>query len=198
MGSEAGDMVSGFFANLKDGTVAADKIKGAISSAVRFCKKHDFDQSLIQSLPAALPKAPSDRGSFDVFLWGQLDSESKALLARLAESIASGTQANTECIQKVETAKRELESAQANSEVCQNNLKQCQVDVKEAEVAHSKAGKAVAQLAPEMKALEKELAAAKSELAALAEGPLKVYKDVLEFTPQVASAAAQEEAPAAE
>merc|ERR1719210_2638186 len=180
---------------LKSGEMPAGEAKDGIKKIEKLGKDFGFDMSLLQTVPRAFAKAPSDRGSFDDLVMSQVEAEFQKHLATLIDELANGEPAMKDRAAKVEAASNEHAQALASEEAAKTAKEASRTEQKEAETGHKAMLKAQQQAASDMRTASAGVKAAKAELMQLDEGALAAFKELLEFTeiPPPAPVPAQEE-----
>jgi len=196
-------VVTESFLPCKEGSLAGPA-KTAIAEVAKLGSENNFDSALLSSLPSALGKAPSDRGSFDETVVTQVANEFKDIEAKLDAFLAEAAPGKAQREAKVTEAKAVADAAVAKKAACEDSLKTAKAAEKEATDAQKAAVKAVKSYGPEMKEVSAALADAKESLADFEEGPLASFKELLEKSnvvpeepPAEAPVVEEEPAPAA-
>jgi hypothetical protein len=167
---------------IKSGEMPAAEAQDGIKKIEKLGKDLGFDASLLQTVPAAFAKAPSDRGSFDDLVMSQVEAEFKKHLATLTDEFANGEPAMKDRAAKVEAASNEHAQALAFEEAAKTAKEASRTEQKEAETEHKAMLKAQQQAASDLRAASAGVDAAKAELTELDEGALAAFKELLEFT----------------
>eukprot|EP00441_Pelagodinium_beii_P043122 CAMPEP_0197649992 /NCGR_PEP_ID=MMETSP1338-20131121/30678_1 /TAXON_ID=43686 ORGANISM="Pelagodinium beii, Strain RCC1491" /NCGR_SAMPLE_ID=MMETSP1338 /ASSEMBLY_ACC=CAM_ASM_000754 /LENGTH=367 /DNA_ID=CAMNT_0043224325 /DNA_START=54 /DNA_END=1157 /DNA_ORIENTATION=- len=188
-------VVAESFQPAKEGTVAGS-LKTAIAEVAKLGKENHFDAALLSSLPSALGKEPSARGSFDETVVNQIANEFKEIETKLNTLLTEAAPAKEARQAKVTEAAATAAAAATKKASCEEAAKAAKSAEKEAIAAQKEAQKAVKSLGPEMKEVASSLAEATESLAEFQEGPMAVFKELLEKS-KVVPEPAVEEAPAA-
>lgn len=196
-------VVTECFLPCKEGTLAGPA-KTAIAEVAKLGSENNFDSALLSSLPSALGKAVSDRGSFDETVVSQVGTEFQAIEAKLDAFLAESAPGKVQRQEKVTQAQSAADAAVAKKAACEEALKAAKAAEKEATEAQKVAAKAVRSHGPEMKEVSAALADTKQSLADFEEGPLASFKELLEKSnvvpeepPAEAPVVEEEPAPAA-
>jgi len=167
---------------LKSGEMPAAEVRDGAKTIQNLGKDLDFDMSLLQTVPTALAKAPSDRGSFDNVVISQIDAEFQKCLAKFTDELANGEPAKKERAAKVEAASNEHAQALASEEAANTAKEAARTAHKEAETEHTAQLKAQQQSASDRDIASGVVDAARAELTEFDEGPFAAFKELLEFT----------------
>merc|ERR1712190_214963 len=170
------------FVPIKEGSVAGPVAKKCIQELQAFAKDSVMDPSMVASLPAALSKAPGERGSFDGMVLQQLEEELGKKIKTFEDLVTNGEKEKADRAAKVDSQKAALESARAHEAASEEKQAKCKDEIAEAKAAHKAAKQAVAQFGPDMKQVEKDVADAKAEYESFTGGPSAAYKELLEYT----------------
>jgi len=189
-------VVAESFLPAKEGNVTGS-LKSAIAEVAKLGKENHFDAALLSSLPSALGKEPKDRGSFDETVVNQIANEFTQIEAKLTTLLTEAAPAKEARQAKVTEAKAASDAATAKKASCEEALKAARAAEKEALTAQKEAAKALKSFGPEMKEVTAALEGAKESLSEFQEGPLSVFKELVEKSKVVPEPAA-EEAPATE
>jgi len=188
---------------IKRGDMPAAEVKDGIKKIEKFGKDLGFDMSLLQAVPTALAKSPTDRGSFDDVVMSQIEAEFQKCLVTFTNDLANGEPAKKDRAAKVEATSSEHARALASEEAAKTAKEAALTAHKEAETEHKTLLRAQEQGTNDFGNASAAVNAAKSELMEFDEGPLAAFKELLEFTeiPPLAAVPAPEEqelAPTAE
>merc|ERR1719361_1182755 len=123
-----------------------------------------FDMSLLQAIPTAFAKSPSDRGSFDDIVMSQIEAEFQKCLAKFTDELANGEPAKKDLAAKVEAASSEHAQALASEEAANTAKEAARTAHKEAETEHKALLKAQQQGSSDLDKASAGVDAAKSEL----------------------------------
>jgi len=167
---------------LKSGEMPAAEVQDGIKKIEKLGKDFGFDMSLLQTVPAAFAKAPSDRGSFDKVVMSQMEAEFQKRLATFTDDLANGALAKRDRAARVEAASSEHAQALASEEVAKTAREAARMAQKEAETEHKALLKAQQQGTSDLDKASAGVDAAKAELTEFDEGPLAAFKELLEFT----------------
>lgn len=171
-------MLKDTYAPLKEGSVVGAATKKLVTALVQVGKSLSFDASLIDSLPAALKKAPDARGMFDGIVLKQYEDGFAKRIAELDQLLAEGApakEARAAAVLDAQTAKDGAEEQKRTSTVA---LQEAQKAVKEGEAKLKTAKKAVGDLAPELEEAKMNFENASARLAAFREGPLAAFTEL--------------------
>merc|ERR1712039_21896 len=102
------------FVPIKEGSVAGPVAKKCIQELEAFAKDSLMDASMVASLPAALAKAPGERGSFDGMVLQQLEEELGKKIKTFEDLVTNGDKEKADRAAKVDSQKAALESARAH------------------------------------------------------------------------------------
>merc|ERR1719264_579772 len=108
------------FGPLKNGETPAAQVQDGIKKVQKLAKDLGFDMSLVQTVPAALAKAPSERSSFNNVVIEQIETEFNKCMATFTEELANAEPAKKERADKVEAASNEHAQALASEEAAKN------------------------------------------------------------------------------
>jgi len=167
---------------LREGTLAAEKTQDTIAALVSLGKELSFDSTLLSAAPRALPKPPSERGSFDTMVFHQVECEFSKRMSELDEMIAKGELAKNERAAKVDMAASEVMSMTEAEEASRAELEAANTALRDARAAWSRSAKALRNLGPEVKQAEVELQCARTALEDMRQGPLEAFKELLNYT----------------
>lgn len=181
------------FAPLRDGNT--EDVKSKLAELVKVGTAFSFESSLMCSLPAALSKTPSSRGSFDTMVISQVEEEINKKIAGLTEALAAGEPGKTAAADKVSSASVELVAASERDASCKAELEAARAAHKEVEGALKTAQKGLKDFEPDMKKASKAFDAATANHEQLKSGPLAAYTELLELS-NAPPPAVEEEAPA--
>jgi len=183
------------YSPLKNGELPAGEVPDGIKNIGKLGKELGLDASLLQTVPAALAKAPSNRGSFDNVVMSQLEAELQRCLVALTDELASGEPAKKERAAKVEAATIEHAEAVTAEEAAKAAKEALRTGVKDAETEHQALMKTQQQAARDMAAASAKVDTAKGELKEINEGPLAAFKELFDLTEIPPPAPAPEEQP---
>lgn len=168
------------FTACKEGTLEAGALKSAIAEVCKLGKELELDNAMIHSLPSALGKAPSARGSFDELVVQQMETQLSEHKAKLTAQLEAGAATRQGFDDKVAAAQAAMDAATATQTSMEEALKTAQGAEKEAGKAAQTATKAVKKFLLEMKSMDTDLAEAKKALEDYASGPMAAFKELLE------------------
>jgi len=180
---------------IKEGSAEPAKVKEGLATVVRVAKDFSVDRTLLESLTSAASKAPGDRGSFDILVLQQLDSEFQRCMAALEETIANAEPTKKEREEKVTEAAAKVEEAKSAVQESRASLEAAKTAQGQALAAKREASKALQQCGPEIKQAGVKVESAKASLEDFRGGPVAAYKALLEYTLAVPEQA-KPEAPA--
>jgi len=170
------------FGPLKNGETPAAQVQDGIKKVQKLAKDLGFDMSLVQTVPAALAKAPGERSSFNNVVIEQIETEFNKCMATFTEELANAEPAKKERADKVEAASNEHAQALASEEAAKNAKVAANAAQKEAAAELQAQLKAQQQDASEVAAASAGVDAAKAELTEFDEGPLAAFQELLELT----------------
>lgn len=193
-------IVTEVFNPCKEGTLDASKVKSGIGEVCKLGKEFSFDAALMHSLPSALGKAPSVRGSFDDLVVKQVEAELIDRKEKLGAVLKEGEAGRAERAKKVTDAEGAVAEATSTKKAKEESLTSAQTAEKEALVAEKAAEKAKKGFGAEMKQVQASLEEAASGLESFTAGPLATFKELLERSSVVPEQPAEpaEAAPAQE
>jgi len=173
----------------------AAELKDGIKKIEKLGKDMGFDMSLLQAIPTAFAKSPSDRGSFDDIVMSQIEAEFQKCLAKFTDELANGEPAKKDRAAKVEAASSEHAQAVASEEAAKTAKEAARTAQKEAETEQKALLKAQQQGTSVFGTASASVSAAKVELMEFDEGPLAAFKELLEFSeiPPIAAVPAPQE-----
>merc|ERR1719189_2653446 len=148
---------------IKSGEMPAAEAQDGIKQIEKLGKDLGFDASLLQTIPAAFAKAPSDRGSFDLLVLSQIEAEFEKCLATFTDELANGEPAMKDRAAKVEAASDEHAQALASEEAAKTAKEALRTAQKEAETEHKAMLKAQQQAASDMRIASAGVDIAKTE-----------------------------------
>merc|ERR1712060_181399 len=96
----------------EDGEWEVTEAKKHLDVLLSLIKRLAFDESLINALPSACNKKPSDRGCFDVTVFYQLECNLNSCVAGFDEALSSGAPASAERAAAVAAMQKVLQEAQ--------------------------------------------------------------------------------------
>jgi len=166
------------FAPLKEGT--SESAKEAVATVAKIGKDFAFDAALLTSLPSALGKELSERGSFDTLVIEQVETELQKQLALYAGQVSEGASGKADRALKVAEASAEMNASAETEKMLKETLKEAEKEVKAAEDALKQANKNFKQFGPEMKTVQSELGEATAALEELKDGALADFKELAE------------------
>jgi len=178
------DTLESVWASLRDGTavVSTPEFKAAMSSLHAAEKVMEMEKTMIDSLPGALKKAPSDRGSFDMYLVKTAEEELKNLQPLLAAAIAAGEQEQATLTANVTTTKEAGVQAAERVANC-NTAKGLAIAAKStAQGAQAAADAAVDAYDQEMKIVHHAHKKATASLEKFLRGAVKAFKQLENVT----------------
>jgi len=180
---------------VKSGEMPAAELKDGIKKIEKLGKDMGFDMSLLQAIPTAFAKSPSDRGSFDDIVMSQIEAEFQKCLAKFTDELANGEPAKKDRAAKVEAASSEHAQAVASEEAAKTAKEAARTAQKEAETEQKALLKAQQQGTSVFGTASASVSAAKVELMEFDEGPLAAFKELLEFSeiPPIAAVPAPQE-----
>jgi len=141
-----------------------------------------MDKTMVDSLPGALKKAPTARGSFDDFIIKSAEDEIKKTQHSLAAAVASGEQEKQACLAKVEAATTALTSAAERVAACNTALGEAGGASTASKAALEAAKKAVESHTHETKDVNEALKKATEKLASHMKRPVKAFKELENVT----------------
>jgi len=183
----------------KEGSMEAGSSKSRIAEVCKLGKELELDTAMMQSLPSALGKTPSARGSFDEVVVKQMETQLLDHQAKLTAQLQEGAVGRQPRDDKVAAAQAAVDSAIAIKKSREEALTTAQEAEKEAVKAAQAALKAVKKFSQEMKKMDADLAETKRALEDIIAGPMASFQHLLErssVSPEVP--VAEETAPAAE
>jgi len=184
--------VTSVFIPCKDGTVEAAGKAKAIQEITKLGRAEGFDTALLTSLPSALEKEPSNRGTFDSVVVKQVEDELQKRLDQLAETLAAAAPEREERAQKVSAAAAGLEAAKIKDASAKEAAKAA-VDAQKAAVVEEKAAaKALKGFGGEMKSTAAELKDTKEALEEFKSGVLADFTQLVERSNVVPEPAPEE------
>lgn len=171
---------SNVFEPLRLGSAASEEVNVLLEKLAASGKEFTFDPSLLSSLPGALSKTPETRGAFDVVVVDQVDGEIKKHIAALRETISSTEAAGGWHATNVATAEAEVKAAADKLAMTSAGVKEAQIAFRESQTAAKAALKATRSFGIEIEQATAALIEIKGRLEALREGPLAVFKELVE------------------
>eukprot|EP00931_Biecheleriopsis_adriatica_P102794 TRINITY_DN77723_c0_g1_i1.p1 TRINITY_DN77723_c0_g1~~TRINITY_DN77723_c0_g1_i1.p1 ORF type:complete len:389 (-),score=167.31 TRINITY_DN77723_c0_g1_i1:146-1255(-) len=170
------------FAPCKEGSIESSTVKSSIGEVGKLGKEFNFDAALMHSLPSALGKAPSVRGSFDDLVVQQVEAEMKKCQDKLQAQLEEGAAGRTQRADKVASAQAAVDAASATKTSNEEALKAAQTAEKEASKIAQEASKALKSFGKEMNEVSTALEEAKEGLAEFEDGPMAAFKELTERT----------------
>merc|ERR1719264_1940856 len=155
------------FGPLKGGEMPATKVQDGITATQKLAEDLGFDASLLLTVPAALVKAPSERGSFNIVVIEQMEAEFQNRMVTFTDELANGEPAKKERADKVEAASSEHAQALASEEAAKSAKEDARTAQKDAETEHDALVKEQQRGMRDMDSASERVEAAKAELAVL-------------------------------
>jgi len=163
---------------LKEGS--PEKPQSYVQTLMKVANDFSFDASMLTALPAAICKAPGDRGAFDAIVLEQVAAEFHRCTEALEQTITSGDSARSERAAKVSSSAAEFEQATESEKACREALKTAKAEKKEAVASRRVVSKALQALAPELKKAAAELERASASLEDFRMGPLMAFQELVQ------------------
>jgi len=152
---------------------------GASNTLVKAGKELALDTTLLGSLPSAVQKAPTARGSFDNIVIQQATQELTKHIEALAATLAAAEPSRAERAAKIESETATVSEKEALEVAAKEALKGAELAQKEAEDAQKNAAKALRSLGPETKQAKALLDQSKSNLQDFTDGALAAFQKLL-------------------
>mmetsp|Transcript_59640 Transcript_59640/g.141916 ORF Transcript_59640/g.141916 Transcript_59640/m.141916 type:complete len:390 (+) Transcript_59640:123-1292(+) len=165
---------------IKEGTSPTDA--RAVNAFMKKLKDFSMsiDSSLMGTAPAAMTKAPAERGEFDKVVFDSFDSEFSKLMEGFEKTLADGEPGKAERAAAVEKAQAELTEAEASNTTLSEEAATAAKALKEAQAVVKAAKKAVKEAGPAVKAAASSQKVAEAALAEFKDGALAAYKELAE------------------
>lgn len=178
--AKLGQIIATAFNPCKEGSLESGSSKLHIAEVCKLGKELELDTAMVQSLPSALGKAPSVRGSFDEVVVKQMETQLLDHQAKLTAQLQEGGVGRQAHDDKVAAAQALVDSTIAIKRSRLEALMTAQEVEKEAIKAAQTAMKTVKKLGQEMKKMDADLAETKRALEDISAGPMATFQHLLE------------------
>eukprot|EP00930_Biecheleria_cincta_P038818 TRINITY_DN26686_c0_g1_i1.p1 TRINITY_DN26686_c0_g1~~TRINITY_DN26686_c0_g1_i1.p1 ORF type:complete len:372 (+),score=137.23 TRINITY_DN26686_c0_g1_i1:68-1183(+) len=173
-------IVATAFNPCKEGSLEAGSSKSRIAEVCKLGKELELDAAMIHSLPSALGKAPSVRGSFDELVVKQMETQLLEHQAKFTAQLQEGAVVRQAHDDKVAAAQAAVDAAIATKKSKEESLKTAQEAEKAAMKAAQEASKALKKFGKDMKKMDADLAETKQAIEDILAGPMTSFKSLLE------------------
>eukprot|EP00929_Paragymnodinium_shiwhaense_P058242 TRINITY_DN2915_c1_g2_i1.p1 TRINITY_DN2915_c1_g2~~TRINITY_DN2915_c1_g2_i1.p1 ORF type:complete len:411 (+),score=201.96 TRINITY_DN2915_c1_g2_i1:54-1235(+) len=181
------------FKPLQEKGNAAEEVASKIAALSKLGKELAFEPSMLTSLPSALGKPPSERGTFDTMVLSHIEEELNKRIGEATKVLSEGEAGKAERAAKVEAAQAALESAQEAEESAKAAVRAAATEMKELQQAQSDATTALEEFDSTVSGREKEVEDAKRKLSHFEEGAVAYFADLKEaISPELAAERAAE------
>jgi len=183
------------------GAAGEGKGQEKADSLMQFLTKVSFDEAMLSALPSALVKEPSTRGSFEMVVLSQLESDVAKRVAELDASLKEAQPTRAQRAEDLEKAQASLEEAKQAQLDGAGTLQAATAEEQRRQAALQEAKQAVAEAGKEAKRLGRDVERSQRALDSFVGGPLVAFlqlRDRSAPAPVEEEAAKAEEAPAAD
>eukprot|EP00928_Gymnodinium_smaydae_P016245 TRINITY_DN1606_c0_g2_i1.p1 TRINITY_DN1606_c0_g2~~TRINITY_DN1606_c0_g2_i1.p1 ORF type:complete len:496 (-),score=127.16 TRINITY_DN1606_c0_g2_i1:245-1732(-) len=167
---------------LREGSLVPEEVERHVKSLAEIAERFDFGTAMQTSIPAALPKAPAERGMFDNVVFEHVEEALKIRISSTRETIERLTAKAEPLADKTRTAQAAHAMNAEAEEGCRAVLKVAQMEHREADASLKAAAKALRDATPAFKSAQTNLETERSSLQAIEEEVLVAFAELRHFT----------------